>query len=125
MNLRVLLVEDNSLNQELARDLLEMAGHNVTVAGDGTSLRALVALNIAPDIVLMDVLLPGADGVTLLRELRALSPFRVVPVVAVTAQALAGDQQRFLDAGFDGVLTKPINTRTFVEAVEMYARPKS
>ena len=125
MKLTVLLVEDNALNQELTRDLLEMAGHSVTVADDGDMLRAFVSRDIAPDIILMDVLLPGADGVSLLRELRAISRFRGIPVVAVTAQALAGDQQRFLDAGFDGVLTKPIDTRTFVADVEKYARRSS
>ena len=121
MGLRILLVEDNVLNQELARDLLELAGHDVTVAHDGEALRTIIGRDTAPNIVLMDVLLPGTDGVTLLHELRALSEFRIVPIIAVTAQALAGDQQRFFEAGFDGVLTKPINTRTFVGDVEKYA----
>jgi CheY-like chemotaxis protein len=121
MGLRVLLVEDNVLNQELARDLLELAGHVVTVAHDGDALRTIVRRETTPNIVLMDVLLPGTDGVTLLHELRALADFRVVPIIAVTAQALSGDQQRLFDAGFDGVLTKPIDTRTFVADVEKYA----
>lgn len=121
MRLRVLLVEDNPLNQELVRDLLEVAGHDVTVAADGETLREIVAHTAAPNVILMDVLLPGADGVTLLRELRARTELDVVPIVAVTAQALTGDLQRFLEAGFDGVLTKPINTRTFVADVEKYA----
>jgi CheY-like chemotaxis protein len=124
--LRILLVEDNVLNQELARDLLELAGHHVTVAQDGQTLRAIVGRDdAAPNIVLMDVLLPGADGVTLLRELRTLAQYRVVPIIAVTAQALAGDQQRFFDAGFDGVMTKPIDTRTFVADVEKYVSKRA
>ena len=123
--LRILLVEDNVLNQELARDLLELAGHQVTVAPDGQTLRTIVGRDSAPHIVLMDVLLPGADGVTLLRELRTLGPYRVIPIIAVTAQALAGDQQRFFDAGFDGVMTKPIDTRTFVADVEKYASKRA
>lgn len=121
MKLRILLVEDNPLNQELVRDLLEVAGHEVTVAGDGEALRTIMATAAAPHVILMDVLLPGKDGVTLLRELRTESALAVIPIVAVTAQALAGDRQRFLEAGFDGVLTKPINTRTFVGEVERYA----
>lgn len=124
--MRILLVEDNVLNQELARDLLELAGHQVTVVPDGHTLRAIVVGGGAvPNIVLMDVLLPGADGVTLLRELRTLGPYRVIPIIAVTAQALAGDQQRFFDAGFDGVMTKPIDTRTFVADVEKHASKRA
>lgn len=121
MKLRVLLVEDNPLNQELVRDLLEVAGHEVTVAANGEALRALVASDVTPNVILMDILLPGKDGVTLLHELRTRSAFSVVPIVAVTAQALAGDRQHFLQAGFNGVLTKPIDTRTFVAEVERYA----
>lgn len=121
LKLRVLLVEDNPLNQELVRDLLEVAGHEVTVAANGEALRALVAGDVTPNVILMDILLPGKDGVTLLHELRTQSAFSVVPIVAVTAQALAGDRQHFLAAGFNGVLTKPIDTRTFVAEVERYA----
>jgi len=125
MKLSVLVVEDNALNQELARDLLELAGHEVTVAANGEALRALVADDCEPTIVLMDVLLPGTDGVTLMRELRRLPRFAELPIVAVTAQALTGDRRRFLDAGFDGVLTKPLDTRTFVAEVEELAQHAS
>jgi CheY-like chemotaxis protein len=122
MTLNILLVDDNPLNQELARDLLEAAGHRVDIAGDGVGLRQRLATAATHDIIIMDVLLPGADGVTLLRELRGSSRFALVPVIAVTAQALAGDQERFVAAGFDAVLTKPIDTRTFVSEVEKHAR---
>ena len=122
MKLSVLVVEDNALNQELARDLLELAGHEVTVAANGEALRALVADHCEPTIVLMDELLPGTDGVTLMRELRRLPRFAELPIVAVTAQALTGDRRRFLEAGFDGVLTKPLDTRTFVAEVEELAQ---
>ena len=124
MALKILLVEDNLLNQELARDLLEAAGHAVTLAVDDAGVRSFARQEATPtpDIVLMDVLLPGTDGVTLLGELRALQRFHRVPIVAVTAQALSGDMQRFVSAGFDAVLTKPIDTRTFVAEVERYAR---
>ena len=121
MKLRILLVEDNPLNQELARDLLEASGHDVAVANDGEALRTRIAADSPPDLIIMDVLLPGSDGVTLLHELRRLSQFQLVPVVAVTAQALAGDLERFIAAGFNAVLTKPIDTRTFVADVERYA----
>lgn len=118
--LRVLVVEDNELNAELARDLLELCAHAVAVATDGTELRRRLALE-PPDIVLMDLLLADADGRALLAELRRVAAFDRVPVVAVTAQALTGDAERLLAAGFDGVLNKPIDTRTFVAAVEAFA----
>ena len=118
--LRILLVEDNRLNQELVRDLLEAAGHSVHVAGDGAAMHAHLDGGGAPDIILLDVLLPGADGVQMLGELRR-STFAALPVVAVTAQALPGDLERFTAAGFDAVVTKPIDTRNFVAAVEKQA----
>ena len=119
--LRILLVEDNRLNQELVRDLLEAAGHDVQVATDGHSMRAHLAADGAPDIILLDVLLPGGvDGVELLGELRS-GRFAALPIIAVTAQALPGDLERFVAAGFDAVVTKPIDTRSFVGAVERQA----
>ena len=123
MSLRVVIVEDNALNAELERDLLEMAGHAVVVVPDGASFRAGLASD-APDIVLMDLLLPDADGRELLRELRRVAAFDAVPVVAVTAQALTGDAERLLAGGFDGVLHKPIDTRSFVASVQELAQPR-
>jgi two-component system, sensor histidine kinase and response regulator len=117
MTLRILVVEDNELNAELARDLLERSGHVVTIARDRVELLRQLGVQ-PPDIVLMDLLLPDADGSELLVELRRIAAFGRVPVVAVTAQALAGDTERLLARGFDGVLTKPIDTRTFVAAVQ-------
>src|SRR3954453_11613972 len=81
--MRILLVEDNRLNQELERDLLEAAGHVVDIAGDGVAMHASLA-DVTPDIVLLDVLLPGRDGVTLLGELRRSRHARL-PIIAVTA----------------------------------------
>jgi CheY-like chemotaxis protein len=115
----VLLVEDNRLNRELARDLLEAAGHHVDAAVDGVELRRLLPA-AHPDVVLLDVLLPGADGLELLAELRR-SRLRAVPVLAVTAQARPADLARFRAAGFDAIVTKPIDTRSFVREVERVA----
>src|SRR5262249_40129582 len=123
-NVRVLLVEDNRLNRELARDLLEAAGHDVELAGDGEDLRRYVEKSERPDVVLLDVLLPGPDGVELLGELRR-SRLADVPVLAVTAQALPADLARFRAAGFDAILTKPIDTRSFVREVERLARGRA
>ncbi|HXF24973.1 MAG TPA: response regulator [Gemmatimonadaceae bacterium] len=121
MSLSVLLVEDNVLNQELARDLLEASGHRVHIVENADGFRRYLREGGETDIILMDVLLPGTDGVTLVRELRSSRFLPGVPVIAVTAQALTGDSERFLSSGFDAVITKPIDTRTFVSAVEQYA----
>jgi CheY-like chemotaxis protein len=118
--MRVLLVEDDRLNAELARDLLELDGHDVAHASDAAGLRALLD-GMAPDIVLMDLLLPDGNGVELMGELRRREPLAQVPIVAVTAQALTGDAERLLAAGFDGVLYKPIDTRRFAASVVAFA----
>jgi CheY-like chemotaxis protein len=121
MSLRVLLVEDNAMNAELARDLLEVAGHTVDLAVDAASLRHFIASENA-DIVLLDLLLPDGDGRDLLSELRQRPHFANTPVVALTAQALAGDAERLLAAGFDAVIHKPIEARQFAAMVARLAK---
>ncbi len=120
MTLDVVLVEDNALNRELFQDLLESENHVVRVAGNGAELRAYVRNAQLPDIVLMDILLPDSDGVSLMKELRG-GAWGKVPVVALTAQATAGDAERFLAAGFDAVIVKPIDTLSFVSRVQLLA----
>jgi CheY-like chemotaxis protein len=126
MSLRVLVVEDNPLNGELVSDLLEASGHSVRVATSGAAFRVALKAEAPPDIVLMDVLLPDTDGVKLLEEIRAMADLMALPVVAVTAQALPREIDRLITAGFDGALTKPIDTRTFVASVMYHAsRPSA
>ena len=120
MSLHIVMVEDNELNAELARDLLELAGHRVTVAPDAATFRALVAA-VEADIFLIDLLLPDGDGRELLEDLRARAALERVPAVALTAQALTGDAERLLAGGFDAVLNKPIDTRSFALAVAQLA----
>ncbi|MEP6652296.1 MAG: response regulator [Myxococcales bacterium] len=91
VQMRALLVEDNLMNAELARTLLELAGHQVRVVTTGAAFREAVAKGPPPDIVLMDILLPDANGAALLAALRAAGQWAAVPVVALTAQALTGD----------------------------------
>jgi CheY-like chemotaxis protein len=120
--LRILVVEDNALNLRLVRDILEMRGHKIDAAGDVAEAR--LRLRAAPlSLVLMDIQIPGGGGELLLKEIRADAALASLPVVAVTAQAMDGDRQRLLAAGFDGYLSKPIDVRTFAATVESFARP--
>ncbi|MBI3209274.1 MAG: response regulator [Candidatus Solibacter usitatus] len=116
--MKVLLVEDNAVNQKLARRLLEKQGHHVTLAGNGR--QALDILETASfDLVLMDVQMPIMDGLTATRHLRereAGSGNRV-PVIALTANALKGDRERCIEAGMDSYISKPILADEFVRAV--------
>jgi len=116
---RILVVEDNPLNLKLVRDVLEFAGFEVLDAGTGEEgLR--VAGQRPPDLVLMDLQLPGIDGTETLRRLRddILDP--AVPVVAVTALAMAEDREAAAAAGFDGYIEKPISVRSLPGQVEAF-----
>ena len=107
----VLVVEDDPTNLKLARTVLELDGHVVEAARSGAELRARLA-GAAVDIVLMDIRLPDEDGYTLLGVLRAAPGWAAVPVIAVTADAMVGEEQRMRQAGFQEVVVKPIDTRT-------------
>lgn len=115
----ILIVEDNEANQLLASAVLEREGYRVQLAG--TSEEALERLTtIAPDLILMDVQLPGLDGLSFTRQLKANPHTAAIPVVALTALAMMGDRQRTLDAGCAGYISKPINTRTFAAEVRQF-----
>jgi CheY-like chemotaxis protein len=117
---RVWVVEDNDQNFELVDFLLEEAGYRVTRARDGGELVRLLPGD-APDLVLLDMHLPRGSGLDLVATLRAEPRFRRVPVVALTAHAMAGDRERFLAAGCDGYLSKPIDTARFLSEVAAFA----
>jgi CheY-like chemotaxis protein len=110
MSATVLVVEDNALNLKLVRDVLGHAGYRVLEAGDAERGIELARAE-APDLILMDVQLPGIDGVEALRRLRADAATSSIPVVALTALAMKQDRERFLSAGFDGYLEKPVSVR--------------
>jgi two-component system cell cycle response regulator len=118
---RILVIEDNAANLELMRYLLEAFGHSVTSAVDG-ELGMDAARQEIPDLILCDVLLPGADGYAVARELGQDERTRAIPIVAVTALAAEGDRRRGIDAGFDGYLAKPIDPETFVAQVDAFLR---
>jgi CheY-like chemotaxis protein len=119
---RILIVEDNDLNLRLAADLLELRGHEIIAATSAAECRARLQASGAPvpDLVLMDVRLPDGDGETLLQEIRADARLRALCVLAVTAQAMQGDREHFLALGFDGYLSKPLDTRRFGADVEAH-----
>jgi two-component system cell cycle response regulator DivK len=113
---QVLVVEDNDRNMKLFCDLLQASGYRTLQATTGERAVEL-ALEHAPDLVLMDIQLPGIDGVEALGRLRADDGFGSSPVLALTAQAMEGDRERFLAAGFDGYLSKPVDIGEFVATV--------
>ena len=112
----ILVVEDNERNLKLLRDVLEYAGYDVRAARTGEDGVAL-AVKEPPDLVLMDLQLPGIDGTEALRRLRKNPRTADIPVVAVTAQAMKQDRERALEAGFNGYVTKPISVRAFPDQV--------
>jgi len=113
---RVLIVEDNEKNMKLFRDVLQATGYSTLEATTGEEAIEL-ALSQAPALVLMDVQLPGIDGVEALERLRQNERTVSIPVLALTAQAMSGDRERFLEAGFDGYLAKPVDVRELIQAV--------
>jgi two-component system, cell cycle response regulator DivK len=119
---QVLIVEDNDKNLKLARDLLQHDGFRTLEAGTAAAGIALAEQHV-PDLILMDIQLPDMDGVTALGRLRELAATSTIPVVAITAFAMATDRERLLAAGFDGYLAKPIDIHDFTHRVREYCEP--
>jgi len=116
---QILVVEDNDRNMRLFCDVLQASGYSTLEATTGESAVAL-AIDHGPDLVLMDIQLPDIDGVEALGRLRADERSASLPVLALTAQAMEGDRERFLAAGFDGYLSKPVNIADFITTVKRY-----
>lgn len=116
---RILVVEDNPLNLKLVRDVLLFAGYDVVAATSGEEGLA-AAQDHPPDLVLLDLQLPGIDGTETMRRLRCGTVSAEVPVVAVTAFAMTADRERAILAGFDGYLEKPISVRSLPGQVEAF-----
>ena len=122
MSTRILIVDDNPVNLKLATDVLEMEGYAVEKAVDAEQAQEMLK-SATPDLILMDIALPGMDGLTLMRKLKADERLKDVPVVAMTAFAMKGDEQKALAAGCDGYITKPIDTRKLPQQVAAYLLP--
>jgi len=116
---RILLVEDNAQNRRLAQFLLKAQGYTVYEASTGQEALELARTHL-PDLVLMDLRLPGIDGLTATKALKNDDLTRRIPVIALTAFAMDGDREKALQAGCDGYITKPIDTRAFPSAVRRY-----
>jgi two-component system cell cycle response regulator DivK len=113
---KVLVVEDNPANMTLATFLLKSAGHTVLTATDAESGLSL-ARNEQPDLILMDIQLPGMDGLQATALLKADEATRSIPVIALTALAMKGDEERIRAAGCDGYIAKPLAYREFLATI--------
>jgi len=113
---QILIVDDNPQNRQLAGDILTFHGYAVTVASDGLE-GVVLAERLHPDLVLLDIQMPGLDGFAALIRLRENPATRGMKVIALTALAMQGDRERILAAGFDGYLSKPVNSRELPRAV--------
>lgn len=120
MSAHVLLIEDNEQNRYLATFLLERRGYTVSAAFDGFRGVAM-ARELQPDLILLDIQLPGMDGYAVARALRQVPSLRDTPIIAVTSYAMVGDRERSLEAGCTGYVEKPIDPETFVSHVMQLA----
>jgi two-component system, cell cycle response regulator DivK len=117
MKRTVLLIEDNAQNRYLTTFLLEQHGYHVVCAADGPSGIA-EALRLLPDLILLDIQLPGMDGYEVASALRERGELDQVPIIAVTSYAMVGDREKSLASGCDGYIEKPIDPETFVSQIQ-------
>lgn len=113
---KVLLVEDNHMNKVLVKEILTLNGYEIIEADSGTeAIKALAAER--PDIILMDLHLPGMDGITATRIIKAEERNRYIPVLALTASVMRGEEDKIIRQGFDGYVAKPIEMKKLLEAI--------
>ena len=118
---KILVVEDNDMNMQLVEFLLEEGGYDIVKATSGEEALAHHARRpAAPDLILMDIHLPGMDGLSVVRAMKADERTARIPILALTAHAMRGDKDRFLEAGCDGYISKPIDVKTFISSIEQY-----
>jgi two-component system, cell cycle response regulator DivK len=119
MNPTILVVDDNEVNLKLAREILITRGYEVIGARRGDQGVEMARLH-RPDLVLLDMHLPDIDGLEVLRRLRSLPETQSLPIVAMTAQAMSGARERFLAAGCDGYIAKPLSVHPFLAEVQRH-----
>jgi len=118
---RVLVVEDNPVNLRLASFVLQRKGYHVSQATTGTECLAMLDQSM-PDMILMDIQLPGEDGLAVTRKIRQNAKLKHIVIVALTAHAMTGDREKILAAGCDGYLAKPVDPQRLASEVERYLR---
>lgn len=116
---KILIVEDNKNNASLLRDILSFHGYEIAEASDG-NLGVALARELMPDLILMDIQMPGMDGMTAGGILKGDPATSRLKIIALTSFAMRGDRDKFLAAGFDGYLSKPINTRELPDLVKQW-----
>jgi two-component system cell cycle response regulator DivK len=116
---RILLVEDDERNRRLARDILTVKGYEVVAVTSGEEALAWLVEH-SPDLILMDIQLPGISGLEAMRQIRRDGRHAGVPIVAFTASVMPSERQRIVDAGFDGLLAKPVELAGFLAAIRRY-----
>lgn len=114
---KVLIAEDNAVNRELLRELLEVRGYTVVDACDGEEALDMIE-QTQPDILLVDIGMPVLDGFAVIRTLRENPRLATLPALAVTAYAMQGDREKILSSGFDGYLSKPVDARSLAEELD-------
>ena len=114
---KILIAEDNPVNRELLRELLEMRGHTVAEACDGEEALRIVE-QTQPDLLLLDIGMPVLDGFGVIRKIRENPRFASTPVVAVTAYAMQGDREKILSSKFDGYLSKPVDAHSLTKELD-------
>ena len=122
-NETVLIVDDNPTNLKLVTYLVQANGYDVATAGDAKTALDEIAAH-RPDVILMDLQLPGVDGLELTRQIKGNATTSDIAIIAVTAYAMKGDREKALAAGCDAYVTKPIDTRALPALIAKYARPK-
>lgn len=119
----ILVVDDNEDSRELVRKILKKQGYEVIEAIDGEDAIAK-AIAYRPDLILMDISIPKIDGYEATRRLKERPDFKNTPIIAFTAHAMRGDQEKALEAGCNGYISKPINVREFPEQIKIYLKGK-
>lgn len=118
---RILIIEDDLDNREMVKFLLQRSGFDVMGAPNGTDGLAMAQENV-PDLILLDMTLPGMDGWQLAHQLKGDPLTQHIPIIALTAHTLPGDRKRALDSGCDGYISKPISVQTFADEVKEYLK---
>ena len=125
MSAKILVVEDNDMNMQLVEYLLEEGGYDIVKATSGEEALAITSDDVGLatfDLILMDIHLPGMDGLSVVRRMKSNDRTARIPILALTAHAMRGDKDRFLEAGCDGYISKPIDVKTFISSIEQYLK---